>query len=260
MIIMNVFKELYNYRELLKTCIRKEVRGKYKGSWLGVIWTFLNPLLMLAVYAFVFPYILRVPVENYTIFMMVALIPWTYFSSALSSGTGCITGQGGLLKKVYFPREIIPISITVSQLINYLITCIIMFVFILFSGVGFSSHLILFPILVIIQTILTLGLNFILSAITVYVNDVAHFVQVGLSLAFYATPIVYLSSMLPAKFQWAIHANPMAVLVEANRSVLFYHQWPDFKWLLIWTVISVIILIVGYLIFKKLEKSFVEEL
>ena len=257
---MNVFKELYNYRELLKTNVKKEIRGKYKGSWLGIVWTFLNPLLMLAVYAFVFPYILRVDVENYTIFMIVALSPWNFFTTAVISGTSCINVNGMILKKVYFPREIIPLSVTISQLINFLITCVIVFMFILFSGVGFSIHLLLFPLLVLIQFILTLGINFILSSITVFIHDVAHFIQIAMTLGFYATPIVYLSSMLPAKFQWAMHVNPMAVLVEAYRAVLYSHTMPDMKWLGIWGVLSVVILVLGYLLFKKLEKSFVEEL
>lgn len=260
MISMNVFKELYNYRELLKTNIKKEIRGKYKGSWLGIIWTFLNPLLMLAVYALVFPYILRVNVDNYTIFMIVALIPWNFFTTAIQNGTSSVTINGAILKKVYFPREIIPISVTTSQLVNYLITCLIMFCFILFSGVGFSIHFLLFPLLVLIQYILTLAINFILSAITVFVNDVAHFVSVALTLAFYGTPIVYQASMLPEKFQWVLKLNPMAQLVEAYRAILYYHEMPDFVGLGIWALISVILLVVGYLIFKKLERSFVEEL
>ncbi len=260
MIKMNVFSELYKYRELLKTNVKKEIRGKYKGSWLGVIWTFLNPLLMLAVYAFVFPYILRVEVENYTIFMIVALIPWNFFTTAVVSGTSSITTNGVILKKVYFPREIIPISVTVSQLINFLITCLIMFIFIIVSGVGFSAHFIYFPIIVFVQFVLILGINFILSSITVFVNDVAHFVQIAMTLGFYATPIVYLSSMLPEKFQWAMHGNPMAVIVEAYRSALYYHQAPDMFWLGVWTILSFVILVFGYLIFKKLEKTFVEEL
>ncbi len=260
MISMNIFKELYNYRELLKTNIKKEVRGKYKGSWLGVLWTFLNPLLMLAVYAFVFPYILRVNVENYTIFMIVALIPWNFFTTAVQSGSGCVVANGAILKKVYFPREIIPISITISQLVNFLITCLIMFACIVFSGVGFSIHILLLPILILIEFILILGINFILSAITVFVHDVDHFVSVALTLGFYATPIVYLSTMLPVKFQWAMTVNPMAVLVEAYRTVLYNHQYPSFIALIIWGVLSLLILILGYLIFKKLEKSFVEEL
>lgn len=258
--LMKVFKELYNYRELLKTNIKKEVRGKYKGSWLGVLWTFLNPLLMLAVYAFVFPYILRVKVENYTIFMIVALIPWNFFTTAIQSGTGSVVANGNILKKVYFPREIIPISITTSQLVNFLITCIIMFVFILFSGVGFSIHLLLMPLLILIQYLITLALTFVLSALTVFVRDVDHFVSVALTLGFYATPIVYQVSMLPEKFQWVLKFNPMAQLVEAYRAILYYHQLPDFTMLGIWGILSVILLILGYMIFKNLEKSFVEEL
>ena len=260
MIEMNVFKELYNYRELLKTNIKKEIRGKYKGSWLGILWTFLNPLLMLAVYAFVFPYILRVNVENYTIFMIVALIPWNFFTIAIQTGTSSVTINGNILKKVYFPREIIPFSVTTSQLINFLITCLIMFVFILVSGVGFSIHLLWFPLIVLIEYILILAFNLVLSAVTVFVNDLAHFVQVAMTLGFYATPIVYLSSMLPAKYQWAMYVNPMAVLVEAYRSVLYYHKTPDIKWITIWGILSIILLIIGYIIFKKLEKTFVEEL
>lgn len=260
MISMKIFKELYNYRELLKTNIKKEIRGKYKGSWLGILWTFLNPLLMLAVYAFVFPYILRVNVDNYTIFMIVALIPWNFFTTAVQTGTGCVVANGNILKKVYFPREIIPISITTSQLVNFLITCLIMFVFIIFSGVGFSVHILLLPLLILIQFILTLAINFILSSITVFAHDIDHFVSVALTLGFYATPIVYLSSMLPDKFQWAMKVNPMAVLVESYRSILYYHQLPDFKILGVWVVLSILFLIFGYMIFKKLEKSFVEEL
>ena len=257
---MKIFRELYNYRELLKTNIKKEIRGKYKGSWLGVLWTFLNPLLMLAVYALVFPYILRVDVDNYTIFMIVALIPWNFFTTAIQTGTGSVVANGNILKKVYFPREIIPISITTSQLVNFLITCIIMAVFIIFSGVGFSIHLLYFPLLVFILYILTLGITFILSALTVFVRDVAHFVSVILMLGFYATPIVYLGEMIPDKFQLFLKLNPMAQLVEAYRAILYYHQVPDMKMLTLWGIGSFLILVFGYMIFKKLEKSFVEEL
>ena len=135
-----------------------------------------------------------------------------------------------------------------------------MFVFIIFSGVGFSKHLLLLPIIIFVQYILTLAINFLLSAITVFVHDVDHFVSVALTLGFYATPIVYLSSMLPAKFQWAMAVNPMAVMVEAYRAVLFYHEMPNLHLFGIWTVLSFVLLILNYTIFKKLEKSFVEEL
>lgn len=256
---MKVFKELYKYRELLKNNIKKEIRGKYKGSWLGVIWTFLNPLLMLLVYSLVFPYILRVNVEHYTIFMMVALVPWTFFTTAIQTGTGSVVANGNILKKVYFPREIIPISVVTSALINFLITCIIMVIFILISGVGFSIHALLFPLILLIQYIITLAITFVLSAITVYIRDVDHFVSIIIMLAFYLTPIVYKSDMLPAKFQWAIKVNPMAQIIEAYRAILYEHTMPDMTMLCIWGLIGIAMLIIGYFIFKKLEKNFVEE-
>ena len=257
---MNIFKELYQYRELLKTNVKKEIRGKYKGSWLGVLWTFLNPLLQLLVYSFVFPYILRVNVEHYTIFMMVALVPWTFFTTAIQTGASSVIGEAGIIKKVYFPREIIPISVVISALVNFLITCIIMFLFILISGVGFTPYVLLFPVIVLIQTIFTLGFTFILSAVTVYVQDVAHFVSIVLMLGFYATPIVYSLDMLPVKFQRIMKLNPMASTIDAYRDILFYHKAPDYNGLLILGLVSLVLLVIGYEIFKKLKRNFVEEL
>lgn len=257
---MNIFKELYQYRELLKTNVKKEIRGKYKGSWLGVLWTFLNPLLQLLVYSFVFPYILRVNVEHYTIFMMVALVPWTFFTTAVQNGTASIINEAGIVKKVYFPREIIPLSVVLSALVNFLITCIIMFLFIIFSGIGFTPALLLFPVVVLIQTIFTLAFTLVLSALTVYIQDVAHFVSIILMLAFYATPIVYSTDMLPPKFQLIMKLNPMSQVIDAYRDILFYHNTPDYMGLGILGLVSLVLLVIAYLIFNKLKKNFVEEL
>lgn len=257
---MRVFKELYHYRELLKTNIKKEIRGRYKGSWLGIIWTFLNPLLQLLVYSFVFPYILRIKVENYTVFMIVALVPWTFFTAAIQNGSGCVIGEAGIIKKVYFPREIIPISVVFSSLVNFLITCIIMFLFIIFSGIGFTKYLLLFPLIVLIQTIFTLAFTFVLSAVTVYIQDIGHFVSIVLMLGFYATPIVYTSDSLPNKFQNILNLNPMTHVINAYRDILFYQNTPDYRSMLILAIISIFILIVSYKIFKKLERNFAEEL
>lgn len=258
--IMNIFKELYNYRELLKTNIKKEIRGKYKGSWLGVIWTFLNPLMQLLVYSFVFPFILRVNVEHYTIFMIVALIPWTFFTTAVQMGDRCIVDNGDILKKVYFPREIIPISVVTSALVNFLITSIIVFLFVIFGGVGLSVYVLLFPVIVLIQYMISLSFAFILSALVVFVRDIDHFVGIVLMLAFYVTPIVYDPNVIPAKYQWAIKINPMAQIINAYRDVLYYKQFPDLNALGILGIISVFALAISYLIFKRLERNFVEEL
>ena len=188
---MSIFKNLYHYRELLKTNIQKEIRGKYKGSFLGILWSFLNPLLMVLVYALVFPYIMRTNVENYLIFLIVAIIPWNFFTTCITTGCNCVWINGGIIKKVYFPREILPVSVILAGLINFLISCIIILVFVLFSGLGITPLILLFPVVLLIQCIILLGISFILSAGTVYIRDLEHIIGVILMAAFYATPIVY---------------------------------------------------------------------
>jgi ABC-type polysaccharide/polyol phosphate export permease len=258
--MVKIFKDLYNYRELLNTNVRKEIRGKYKGAWLGIVWSFLNPLLMLLIYAIVFPYILRIEVENYTMYLMVALIPWNFFTTVVQLGAGSIVNNGNILKKVYFPREIIPISVVTSGLINYLITFLIVVIFLLFSGIGISWTLLLFPVIAIIQYILILGLTFALSALTVYIRDLEHFVGVFLLMMFYVTPVIYNPEMLPVKFEWVLKINPMAYIIEAYRDILYYKQLPDMLNLSVIAVMSIAFLIVGFVIFKKLERNFAEEL
>lgn len=256
---MKVFKDLYQYRELLKTNIKKEIRGKYKGSFLGVLWSFVNPLLMVLVYAIVFPYILRVQEKNYLIFLIVAIIPWNFFTTVINQGTTTVLYNGNIIKKVYFPREILPISVVTSGLINFFISCIIILVFILFSGMGFSWYLIFLPIIAIIQYVLSLGLVFILSAINVYIRDAEYIVNFVIMMLFYGTPILYNSSTFPQKVKWLFNCNPMAHVINAYRDIFYYQKMPDLASLGIVAVVSFLLLFMGYKMFKHLEKGFAEE-
>ena len=256
---MNVFKELYQYRELLKTNVHKEIRGKYKGSFLGVIWSFLNPLLMVAVYAIVFPYLMRMQMDNYLIFLITGVIPWIFFTTVVTTGCNCVWTNGGIIKKVYFPREILPISVVLAALINFLISCIIILIFVIFGGVGLSFQLLWLPVIAIIQSALSLGILFILSAINVYVRDIEYVVQFIMNLVFYATPIIYNVSMFPARFRWILYLNPMAHLIDAYRAIFYYKTMPNISSLIIISLISFVILVFGYAVFKKLEKGFAEE-
>jgi len=257
---MNKIQELYNYREFLKTSIKKEFRGKYKKSFLGVLWSFLNPLFQLLVYALVFPFILKNGIENYTMFLFVALMPWTFFNSTLLQSAASIVVNGGIIKKVYFPREILPISTTTSNLLNFLITGIIVIIALLISGIGIGPSIIVLPIIIIIQYILQLGMAFILSAITVYIRDVEYLMNVIMMLMFYLSPIVYSPDMIPDKFLPLFKLNPMFHIISYYREILYYKQIPNIGGIILLFVISIVILIVGYSIFRKLEKRFAEEL
>ena len=257
---MRVFKNLYNYRELLKTSVKKEIRGKYKNSFLGVLWSFLNPLLQILVYAIVFPLILKNNEENYVIFLCCGLIPWTFFSTAITRAAFTMIENGNIIKKVYFPREILPISIATSEAINFLISTIIIIAFVLIYGVGVTQFILYYPIIFIVQYILILGISFIVSSITVYVRDLQHLIGVALQLLFYATPIVYNANTIPENFKWILNLNPMTYVINAYRDIFYNQVAPDVKSLLIVAGIMIAICIVGYMIFNKLQKGFAEEL
>lgn len=256
---MNFFKELYHYRELLKTNVKKDIRGKYKGSFLGILWSFINPLLQVLVYALVFPYIMKVETENYLIFLICGIIPWTWFITSISQGTTSITNNANLIKKVYFPREILPISVVTSGLVNFLISCIIILIFVLLGGLTISWHLVFLPFIIIVQYLFTLALIFVLSAFNVYVKDVEYIVAFIINMLFYATPILYTTEMFSGPILWLFRLNPLAHLINAYRDVFYVHHIPNLASLIVLFGVCIILIVVGYFIFKKLEKRFAEE-
>ncbi len=258
--MVNVFKNLYKYRELLKTNVKKEIRGKYKNSFLGVIWSFLNPLLQIIVYAVVFQVILKNPKENYAIFLCCGLIPWTFFSSAITRSAFTMIENGNIIKKVYFPREILPISIVTSETVNFMISTIIILGFVVFGGIGISKYIIFYPLVLLAQYVLLIGIALIVSSISVYVRDLQHLIGVAMQLLFYATPIVYSAETIPENFKWILNINPMTYIINGYRDIFYNQQMLDIVPLLILIAISAVICIIGYIIFNKLQKGFAEQL
>lgn len=258
--MLKVFKNLYNYRELLKTNVKKEIRGKYKNSFLGVLWSFLNPLLQIIVYAIVFQMILKNPKENYAIFICCGLIPWTFFASTISRAAFTMVENGNILKKVYFPREILPISVVTSEAINFLISTIIIIAFVVFGGLGISKYIVFYPLVLIAQYILLIAISLIVSSVSVYVRDLQHLIGVALQLLFYATPIVYAAEAIPENFRWMLQLNPMTYIIDAYRDIFYNQTMIDVMPLIILIGISLVLCVVGYIIFNKLQKGFAEQL
>ena len=255
-----MIKNLYNYREFFKTSVKKEFRGKYKKSVLGVFWSFLNPLLQLLVYSVVFSFITRMDTQNYTIFLVVGLIPWNFFSNTVLQSNASVVTNGGILKKIYFPREILPISVVTSNLINFIISCIIVLAALFISGIGLSVYALIFPLIMLIEYFLLVGISLIASSITVYLRDLEHFGNIFVMLWFYVTPILYDPSLIPERFSTLFKLNPMYHIIVAYRDVLYYKTMPNFENLGILFGICIFIYIIGYAIFKKCEKRFAEEL
>lgn len=159
---MNLIKELYEYREMIFSLVRRDLKGRYKGSVLGFLWTFLNPLLQLCVYTLVFSVIMHNGIEQYYFHLFVALIPWIFFSTCVSGGARCIWTQQDMVKKIYFPREVLPVSYVTSQFVNMLLCFVVIFIVLFFSGRHFDFKAWLYlPLIMCIEYILSLGATLI---------------------------------------------------------------------------------------------------
>ncbi|MCF0259071.1 MAG: ABC transporter permease [Erysipelotrichaceae bacterium] len=259
---MKLFKEIYQYRELLYTSIKKDIRGKYKGSVLGILWSFLNPLLQVFVYYLVFPYLMGNVIDNYLIYLITGLIPWTFFLTTVQQGTRAIKDNAGIVKKVYFPREILLISQVCSGLINFFISCIIILIFCLGAGVGISIHVLAVPVIAVVQALLTLGIILILSAVEVYIQDLEYIVQFVLQMGFYAAPVIYPLKMFSKAgiLLTIIKCNPLTLLLNGYRNCFLYHAWPNWFALAAVLLLALIVCAVGFWVFGSLQKNFAEEL
>lgn len=252
-------KEIYNYRHMLKTLVKQDIKGRYKGSFLGFLWTLLNPLLMLAVYSVVFQFVFRSDIEHYSIYLFICLMPWNAFANTIAVGTVSVTNGASILKKVYFPREVLPLAVVISNTIQYFFSAVIIFIALLVSGVGVSLYALFLPLIVIIQALFSLGLILILSAANVYIRDVQYIMNPVMMIWMYASPILYSISMVPEKYVDLYRLNPMVSIMEGYQSILYSQTFPDFKSLGIVLVVSIVIFIIGYVVFNKLQRRFAEE-
>ncbi|MDD7294125.1 MAG: ABC transporter permease [Oscillospiraceae bacterium] len=258
---MKLLRELYHYREMLFSLVRKDLRGRYKGSVLGFLWTFINPLMQLLVYTFVFTVILPSQVEHYSLYLFVALIPWIFFSSSMTGGAGSIVAQKDLVKKIYFPREIIPISYVTSCFVNMLLCFLIIFAVMLFTGAPFNPlALLCLPVIMIVEYLLALGIAMLAAAVTVYFRDLEHILGIVSMIWMYLTPILYPETLVPEKWQALYHINPMTSIITAYRDVLYWGVMPQLATLLEAVLLGVLFLLLGLLSFSKLKKGFAEEL
>lgn len=258
---MKTITELYNYREMLFSLVRRDLKGRYKGSVLGFFWTFLNPLLQLCVYTFVFSVIMQNGIEQYYLHLFVALIPWIFFSTCVSGGAKCIWTQQDMVKKIYFPREILPLAFVTSQFINMLLCFVVIFIVLFFSGRPLNIEAWLFlPLIMIIEYILSLGFALISSAVTVYIRDVEYILGIATMAWQFLTPVMYSLERVPAKLMPVFYLNPMTSIIIAYRDILYYGQFPKLETLVGSFVSGSFFLVLGTVIFKVLKKNFAEEL
>lgn len=258
---MRLLKELWDYREMIINLVKRDLKSRYKGSVLGFFWMFLNPLLQLFVYTIVFSTIMRMGIDKFYLFLFVALVPWIFFSTCLSAGPTVIFSQQDMVKKIYFPREVLPLSFTLSQFVNMLLSFIVIFVVVAFSGVGINPLALLYlPLIMIIEFILALGVTYIVSAMNVYFRDLEHIMSIVSMAWMYLTPVIYPVEMVPEQYVKLFYLNPMTSITIAYRDILYYGKVPQLSTLMNAVIMGIVVLIIGQITFSRLQRHFAEEL
>ncbi len=271
--IMKNLKELYDYRQMIFSLVKKDLRGRYKGSALGFLWTFLNPLLQLVVYSIVFSTIFRNNIEKFYLYLFIGLLPWMFFSSSLTVGSVSVISSKDMVKKIYFPREVLPIAYVTSSFVNMLLCFLVVFIVMIIGGIDPNSTfhwtaLLYLPIVMIVEYVLALGFAMLASALTVYFRDLEHILGIITMAWMYATPILYDVSMIQnilvekgmGNLMHLYMLNPMTPIIVAYHQILYYGQAPDMSTLLSAVVLGLVFLIQGYLVYRKLQRGYADEL
>ncbi len=252
------FRDLYRYRALVSALVVRGLKARYRGSVLGFFWTFLNPLLLMLVYLLVFSTVMKIGIKNYSVFLFAGLLPWTWFSTALTDGVGSIVNGSSLITKVLFPPQVLPTVAVLVNMMNYLFTLplLLLFLIVLKMPLGLTFFSIL-PV-ILVQLILTQGATLMVSAINVYFRDLQQIVTNFLMLGFFVTPILYPLSHVPQKVQFIFYINPMTVLFRSYQWIFYYNIHPNWLHLLYLLIGSFVVLLIGVYIFEKLKEAFPE--
>jgi len=255
---------LPRYRGLIQSLVARELKARYRGSILGFFWSFINPLLLLLIYSFVFSFVIprgTDDLEPYALFMFCGILPWTWFSSSLAESANVLMTGGNLIKKVLFPAEVLPIVTVLANMVHFFLGLPILIVFLLyFKPVPPLAELVWFPVVIAVQLVLTLGLALILSALTVHFRDLRDILSNLLTFWFFATPIIYSMPQVPGRAKRFLDMNPFTHLAVSYQEILFYDgPFGHWKWLLALGVASIALFLFGYFVFDRLRDSFAEE-
>jgi len=258
-------QNLLKYRGLIQSLVVRDLKARYRGSVLGFFWSFVNPLLLLLIYSFVFTVVLPgthpKEIEPYALFMFCCILPWTWFSSSLLESSNVLISGGNLIKKVLFPAEVLPIVTVLGNMVHFLLGLPILALFLIYYRAPLNiSDLFWFPLVVLTQLVLTVALALIVSSLTVHFRDLKDLLANLLTFWFFATPIIYPMTMAPGIGKALLNLNPFTHLAVSYQEILFYDgPYGHWKWLLALLAGSVVLFLFGYFLFDRLRDSFAEE-
>ena len=246
-----------NIISLIKYLTYREIATRYKQSFLGFFWVLLNPLSQMVIMSFVFSSIIRfsnlgVP---YPIFLYAGLLPWIFFTNSLHSSTNILIENSALIKKIYFPREVLVVSTILAKVVDFFFMAIVFFLLMIFYKIPFTFYILFFIPIFLLQFIFTFSLGLFLSWTNLFYRDIQYLVNLLLTLWFYLTPVIYPVEFFPEKYRFIFKLNPLSIFINAYRRILLGGDFPKWESLSIATFLSTIFFIISYFIFKKMEKN-----
>ncbi len=265
--VWGAVREIADYTDLLRNLVVRDLKVRYRGSIFGFAWSLLNPLLMMAVFTLVFQVLAQYDdIQLYPLFLMAALVPWLFTQQALTTAMRSITSNAQLIKKVYFPRELLPMSAVLASFVNFLLAFFIFWVIGLIFGVGNTRAMLMVPLIMLLQLTLVMGLSLILAMANVFFRDTEHLVEVGMLAWFFLTPVFYSISVVPNVtflgldvHRWVFMLNPMATLTTDYRYAIMFGSFP-IRHTIATIVVAVVALGFGWWIFRRYAHRFAEEL
>jgi lipopolysaccharide transport system permease protein len=251
---------LGQYRHLLRNLVAKDLKLKYRGSVFGFVWSLANPLIMIAVYTVAFTYILRLHTPAFVFYLMLGVLAWTFFAGAIAMSTGSLVDNGGLVRSVWFPRAVLPIATVLFNFSQYLLTIVVFLpiMMVLYQVVP-AAPMLAFPVFLLLQLALTIGLALMTSVGTAFFRDIRHFVDVGLAILFWATPVVYETTQLPEGLRRAILLTPLSPYITAYHDVFYYRQWPAPEVWALAVAYAAIALVAGLWLIARVEDRLTEQ-
>lgn len=254
--MIELFRDTYRYRELIWALALKELKIRYKRSFLGFLWALLNPLLQMIVLAVVFSTVMRIPIPHFAVFLISVLIPWTFFSQSLLYAADSIVNNCDLIKKVRVPKVIFPVAALTSNMINFFLSLIPLFLIVVVLGNPLYLTWLYLPVPLLALTMLTLGASLFVAALNVYYRDVAHILTILLQLWFYVTPILYPIAMF-GKYQWLFKLNPLYFALGGFRMAIYEGGLPSASSIAFSFIYGALALLIGYAVFRKNQDQFV---
>ncbi len=249
--MLEELREVWRYRNLLAQLIARTIKVRYKRSALGLMWTMLNPLMMMAIWSIVFSQLFRVTLEHYAVYALSALVLWNFFSQGTLTAMTELAWGNGLLQRIYVPRTIFAVSAVGTGLVNLLLALVPLAVIMLVTGVPLSPALVFLPVPILLTAMFALGVGLALSVLAVSFTDVVDIYQVALTAWLYLTPIIYPQEIVPPQLQWVFRLNPMYYLLELFRQPIYSGHLPSFEMVAIASIIALGALTFGWWFFAR---------